>query len=313
MKLIEIDSYRYIDPLFEGARVILNQMGETYTPEYISGISGSAFKIAAGCPSRPTCVCDFWPADFFKYMGYDVKEYACVDADGNDISEKMIEAVKNQIDSGKPALVWHAFRDEEWDVVCGYDEETKQFIGKGSRHKDYAKQSWGRPKTSNVCAFAAVIPGDKISDFNAREAEINSLKSAVAHARKETEEKEFYKCEGIQSYKKWAAIFAAPGADRGVADSYCYDTYSSVRKAAVIYLRDLAAKYGGEIAVHLQNAAADFEIEAGELKKARPYISWNSPWGVDEERSKMLAPILAEAAAAYEKGIVNIEKALASL
>ena len=313
MKMIEIDSYRYFDPVFEGIRVILNQMGEAYTPEYISGISGSAFKIAGGCPSRPTCVCDFWPADFFKYMGYEVSEYACADADGNDVSEKMIRAVKTQIDGGKAALVWHAFRDEEWDVVCGYDEDSKEFIGKGNYHSDYARQPWDRAMTSNVHAFGAVIPSGKISNFSAREAEIDSLKRAAAHGRKVTETHEFFQYEGIQSYKKWAAIFAAPGADRGVADSYCYDAYSSVRCAAVLYLRGLAEKYGGAAGAHLEGAAASFEIETGALKRARPYISWDSPWGVDETRSKLLAPLLADAAAAYEKGIESIEKALLHL
>jgi len=313
MKFLEIDNYRYFDPVFEGVRVILNQMGETYSPEYISGISGSAFKIAAGCPSRPTCVCDFWPLEFFKYMGYDAREYPCADADGNDTFDTMLHAVRGQIDGGRPALVWHAFRHEEWDVVCGYDEESKQFIGKGNYHVDCEKQPWDRPKTSNVYAFGAVLPGDRVSDFNAREAEINSLKRAVAHARKESGEEELDKIEGIQGYKKWAAVFAAPGADRGAADSYCYETYSSVRKAAVVYLRELAAKYGGEAAGHLRNAAADFEIEAGELEGAHPYIWWDSPWGVDEERSKALAPILAAAARAYEKGIESIEQALACM
>ena len=315
MKILEIDSYRYYDPIFESVRVVLNQIGENYTPEYISGISGSAFKIGAGCPSRPTCICDFWPADFLQYLGYEVKQYPCFDADGNDVTDKMIEAVKDSIDNGKAVLVFHAFRDAEWDVVCGYDEETMQFIGKGTYIGDCARQPWERAKTcGNICpTFGAVIIGNKITDFNAPEAEIRSLKSAVTHGRKETDETELYKTEGIQGYKKWVAMFSAPGADRGVADSYCYDTYSSVRKAAVIYLRTLADKYSGEATTNLQNAAKDFEIEVAELEKARPYISWDSPWGVDENRSKMLAPILTEAAAAYEKGIVSIEKALASL
>lgn len=313
MKQIEIDSYRYYDPIFESVRIVLNQIGESYTPEYISGISGSAFKIGAGCPSRPTCICDFWPFEFYKYMGYDAKEYPCVDKDGNDITDKMIKAVKESIDNGKTVTVWHAFREEEWDVVCGYDEEAKQFIGKGTYIGDYARQPWDRAKTSNIHGIGAVVVGGKLADFNAREAEIKSLKSAVAHARKESDETELHKTEGIQGYKKWAAYFAAPGADRGVADSYCYDTYSSVRKAAVIYLRTLADKYGGKAVTHLQDAAEAFEIEVGKLEKARPYISWDSPWGVDENRSKMLAPILNEAAAAYEKGIRLIEKALTLL
>jgi len=313
MKQIEIDSYRYYDPIFESVRVVLNQIGETYTPEYISGISGSAFKIGAGCPSRPTCICDFWPLEFYKYMGYDAKEYPCVDKDGNDVINMMIDAVKESINNGKAVSVWHGFRDEEWDVVCGYDEETKQFIGKGTYIGDYARQPWDRAKTSNIYGIGAVVVGDKFAEFNAREAEINSLKNAVAHARKESDETDLHKTEGIQGYKKWAAYFAAPGADRGVADSYCYDTYSSVRKAAVIYLLTLAGKYSGEVAVHLQKAAAEFETETAQLEIARPYISWESPWGVDEERSKNLSPLLTDAAAAYERGIECIEIALGYL
>jgi len=34
------------------------------------------------------------------------------------------------------------------------------------------------------------------------------------------------------------------GKERGVADAYCYDVYSSTRRAGVIYLRNLADNYG---------------------------------------------------------------------
>ena len=307
MKQIEIDSYRYYDPIFEGVRVILNALGEKYTPEYISGISGSAFKIAAGCPSRPTCVKDFWANDFFGYMGYEIKEYP-----GSDINGDMILAVKESIDNQRPALVWHAFREEEWDVVCGYDEEAKQFIGWGTYGGgEYRREPWGRAKTSNVYAFGAIIVGEKTSVLNEREAEISSLKKAVEHAKKESDKEELSELEGIQGYKKWAEMYTKPGADRGVACAYCHETYSSVRKAAVVYLNELATKYGGDAAVHLKEAAFWFDKEAGELDKASPYISWSSPWGVDEKRSENLAPILKAASEKYEKAIEAIEKALA--
>lgn len=315
MKHMEIDSYRYYDPVFEGVRVVLTQMGEPYTPEYILGISGSAFKIAAGCPSRPTCVCDFWPADFLRYLGYEISEHPCFDAEGkDDVTPAMVEAVKKSVNNGRPALVFHAFRDAEWDVVCGYDEGEKQFIGKGTSIGGYARQPWERAKTcGNICpAFGAVVIENKTTGFSAQEAEIRSLKSAVAHGRKETGDPELYKAEGIQAYKQWAAVFSAPGADRGVADAYCYDAYSSVRKAAVIYVNGLAAKYG-KAALFLQGAAEAFSKEVEALEKARPYISWVSPWGVDEARSKALFPLLSEAATAYEKGIEFLEKALVSI
>jgi len=311
MILLNIDSYRYYDPLFEGARIVLAYMGEKYSPEYILGLSGSVFKIAGGCPSRPTCVCDFWPADFLRFIGYEVEEYPCVDSEGNDISDKMIESVRKSIDEGKPVLVWHAFTLEEWDVVCGYDDEAKHFIGRGT-HKgndDYAREQWGHAKTSNVHAFGAVAAVRKIAELNQREAEIRSLVSAVKHARTKSDERN----DGIEFYYKWADEYSREGRDKGVADEYCYIVYSSVRKAAVKYLREIAYKFGGGALENMQYAANCFEKESAELDKAWPYLGVGSAWGVDEERSQSLAPILKAAAEHYEKGIEYIEKALQSL
>lgn len=315
MKILSIDKFRYYEPLFEGVRIILNNLGESYTPEYIQGISGAAFKIAGWCPSRPTCVYDRWTPDFIRYLGYEVKEYPCFDENGNDITDSMIEAVKKQIDSGKPALVWHAFTNAEYDVVCGYDEEARQFIGRGTyigNGDDYARETWERAKTCDICpAFGAIIIGNNILDCNSKEAEKNSLVNAVKHARKyEDAEDPCVTDEGIRFYYRWAEEFTEEGRERGIADCYCYGVYSSVRKAAVTYLRELAKKYNGETSECLKNAAASFERETKELDKAWPYVSWESPEGIDEERSKHLAPILREAAIQYEKGIEHLESAL---
>jgi len=303
MILLNIDEYKYYDPLFEGARIVLNYIGEKYTPEYILGISGSAFKIAGGCPSRPTCVYDFWPADFFKYLGYEVKEYPCFDQKENDISDKMIEAVKQQIDSGKPALIFSAFSLSEWDVVCGYDEEAKQFVGRrvNSHANDYARESWDKAKQDENFPAGAVLIGDKISELNNREAEINSLKNAVNHARQETDN------VGIKFYYEWAEEYSKEGKDRGLADVYCYAVYSSVRRACGLYLREIAPNYDSE---NFLKAADCFERETELLASAWHYLGWDSPWGIDEERSKNVAPILKAAAENYEKGIEYLEKIL---
>jgi hypothetical protein len=45
-----VDRYRVIDPVFESARVVLSYLGESYTPDYIQGIAGGAFRIAGFCP-----------------------------------------------------------------------------------------------------------------------------------------------------------------------------------------------------------------------------------------------------------------------
>ena len=313
MVLLNIDQYQYNEPLFEGARIILNNMGETYTPEYIQGISGAAFKIAGGCPSRPTCVVDKWTPDFIRYLGYEVADYPCFDENGNDVSDKMIEAVKKHIDSGKPALVWHAFTNAEYDVVCGYDDENKHFIGRGTYEgrDDYKRESWDRAKTCDACpAFGAILIGDKVSEPDYKEAELNSIINAVKHARKNNDGSNDWAYEGIEFYNKYAAEYAKEGKERGVADAYCYDVYSSVRRAAVKYLHGIADKYDDAIRDCLHYAAACFEREANELEKAGPYLSWSSPWGIDEERSKNVVPILLSATEHYTKGVEYLEKVL---
>lgn len=313
MVLLGLDKYRYYDPLFEGGRIILSYLGETYSPEYIQGISGSAFKIAGGCPSRPTCICDRWTPDFFRALGFEVRELPCVDEAGRDVTGEMLEGVKNQLDAGRPALVWHAFTNAEWDVVCGYDAEEKQFIGRGTYRggEDYCREAWDRAGTCDVApACGAILIGPRTGAFDRRAAEIGSLLRAVRHARKEPENGDY--AEGIAFYYHWAAAYGQPGRERSVDDAYCYDVYSSVRRAAVIYLREIAHRYGGGILENLQMAAGCFEQECETLARARPYLSWESPWGVDEERSRQVAPLLLEAAQRYEAGIQYIEKALAA-
>ncbi len=315
MVLVNIDNYRYYDPLFEGARIILSFLGEKYSSEYIQGISGSAFKIAGGCPSRPTCIYDRWTPDFLRYLGFDITEFPCYDQEGRDISEAMITGVKRHIDGGKPALVWHAFTNAEWDVVCGYDEDAKQFIGRGTYLgiDDYHREAWNRASACDAApTFGAILINGRKSPLNERGAETASLVAAVKHARRDLDEGEVMG-EGIKFYKRWAEEYSHEGKERGVADAYCYDAYSSVRKAAVVYLRDIGYKYGGSVLENLQYAALNFGHEAELLAQARPYLSWESPWGVNEERSAKLAPILKEAAESYEKGIDYIEKALESL
>lgn len=308
MILENVDIYRVCEPLFEGARVVLSYLGEKYTPQYIQGISGAGFKIAGGCPSRPTCIYTMWTSDFIRYLGYEVIEYPCADAQEN---EKMIEAVKRQIDSGKPALVWHALTNAEWDVVCGYDEENKQFIGRGTyRGTDgYDRENWDRAANCDVCPpLGAIIIGDKVSALDERKAETDSLQEAVRHARTTVPIKD--SIEGIQFYRKWAEEYSQPGKDKGLADAYCHGVYLSARTAVVGYLREIAPKYSGEARSLLLKAADWFGHETEQLTQAGHYISWNSPWGVDEERSKNTAPILKEAAGYYEKAIECIEQAL---
>lgn len=315
MKTLLVGKYNVKEPMFEGVRAILAYMGEPYTPEYIQGISGAAFKIAGGCPSRPTCVYTRWPTEFIKYLGYEIFEYPCVDQDGNSINESMINAVRNHIDAGRPALVWHAFTNAEWDVVCGYDEEQEQFIGRGSYAglDDYERASWLRPSTSDIYPFGAVVIGERKNKLNERQAEIESLKEAVKHARTVNPPDNGGVMEGIEFYKFWADDYANGTREREVADAYCHDIYSASRRTAAVYLNEIAPNFNEKAAEKLREAGEWFNKESSELDKASPYLSWGSPWGYDSDRSKAVAPIISDAAIYYENAIVCIEEALAEI
>lgn len=315
MKRLNTDRYRICEPLFEGVRVIMSFLGESYSPAYIQGVSGAAFRVAGICPCAPTCSCMMWTSDLIRLLGYEIREYN-LSADPPVPVEELIQAVREEIDAGRPALVWHAFTNYEWDVVCGYDEEKGAFLGRGSYTglDDYASESWYRGvRAAEVCpAFGAITIGSRISAFDASAAEAAAIREAVRHGLETNEPaagSSWTMLQGIQCYRRWADDFAKPGKDRGAGDAYCYGIYSFTHEAAAAFLREIAGKYG-DASAHLLGAAGWFEKETNILKTAEDLLSWSSPWGVDEERSKKAAPILKACADAYEQAILCLEKAL---
>jgi len=308
MVIQNVDRYRVTEPLFEGARIILNHLGEGYTPAYIQGVSGAAFRISGGCPSRPTCFFTRWTGDFLRYLGYEVTEVPCQTPDVNDQSAAMIDAVKAQIDKGRPALVWHAFTNLEWDVVCGYDEEQKQFIGRGSYKglNDYERESWDRPATAEI-AFGAILIGEKKFTPNLEKLEADALSDAVKFGRKQTDSALPHEREGVQFYRWWADAYSQDDKERDAADAYCHEVYTSARNAGVQFLREIALRHPAREA-SLTRAADCFVHEVEALEKLRPYLSWHSPWGVDAQRNRAVAPLIKEAAKWYEAGIKCLEE-----
>lgn len=69
-----VDGYQVLEPMFEGIRVILTHRGESYSPAYIQGISGAAFRIAGICPCAPTCSSQMSSTDLIKLLGYEATE-----------------------------------------------------------------------------------------------------------------------------------------------------------------------------------------------------------------------------------------------
>lgn len=210
MKVLHVETYKVCEPLFESVRVVLNFLGESYSPAYIQGISGAAFRIAGICPCAPTCSTMMETPDFIRLLGYEIKEFNIND-NPTELIGPMAEAVRNEIDSGRPALVWHAFTNAEWDVVCGYDEEKSAFLGRGSYRgfDEFVSEPWNRAAEAvHICpAFGAILIGEKTAAFDEYAAEVAALKEAVRHGR-DTREPEpdgkWTMYQGIQCYRKWA-------------------------------------------------------------------------------------------------------------
>ena len=320
-----LDRYQVVEPMFEGLRVILAYRGEPYSPAYIQGVSGAAFRISGICPCAPTCGVAMQPQDLARLFGYQV-EHLAIQTDRpktGDLGrlyplEEVLARVKDEVCQGRPALLWHAFSDAEWDVVCGFDEDSGVFFGRGSYLglEEYASAPQTRTLTGqDLCpTLGAVLIGEKQHEYDAPAAELTALREAVrhGHARRENAAPggPWVFLEGNQCYDRWVAEFRDdPERRRTAGDSYCLSVMRSTHRAAAEFMRELAPSYP-MAASQLKRAANCFEAEAETLDACESLLGWSAPEGPDPRRNAYAADLLAHASDAYATGISSVEKAL---
>jgi len=311
-----VDRYRVMEACYEGVRVILSYRGERYSPEYIQGISGAAFRIAGICPCAPTCSGMMSTQDLPKLLGYEV-DYVPLSQEGanlNALANDAIAQVKEEIRNGRPVLVWNAFTTAEWDVVCGYDDEKKQFMGRGSyAGMDKYATADEIHMTMFDPALGAVFIRDKVDEFNTKEAELASLKEAVKHAHTIKEipaDGKWVFLEGLQCYDRWVNDFKSdPNKKRGSGDSYCLGIYRSTHRAAGGFMKELMPKYP-EAKENLEKASEYFITEANTLDQCDSLIGWNTPEGPDADRNAKTGKLLEQARDNYSNAINEIEEAI---
>jgi hypothetical protein len=218
-------------------------------------------------------------------------------------------------------LVWHAFTNAEWDVVAGYDEEQKLFLGRGSYAgiDSYAEAPQDRSRHAiDICpAYGAIFIGEKTGPFDAPAVEIASLKEAIAHAhsQKNAEKlggKEWVFLQGYLAYERWMNDFRNPQKIRTMGDAYCYGVYRSTHRAASDYLAELAPTIP-QAKEPLLKASRHFKTEADTLDQAEPLLWWSSPEGPDPARNQQAVALLEQSYASYRHGIEAIEQALKNL
>jgi hypothetical protein len=315
-----------MEPMFESVRVVMSYLGETYSPAYVQGISGAAFRIGGICPCAPTCACAMSTQTLLKTFGYEFEHLSLCDErmDPDQEVHTVVARVKDHIRAGHPALVWHAFTWAEWDVVCGFDDATHQFVGRGSYAglDDYASADQGRMATCGaICPpIGAILVGDRTGRYDARAAEIAALKEAVAHAHST---QNLYRLDGegwqmlygLACYDRWIGDFEAdPPRLPTMGDRYCFGVNRSTHRAAAGFLRELEKKYS-QANAHLERGAEHFLAEADALNESAEMLfpGWELPQEASREVNDRAAALLRTAREHYACGISEIERALETM
>jgi hypothetical protein len=348
-----VDRYRVCEPLYECVRVVLAKRGESYTPEYIQGISGAAFRTAGICPCAPTCSAAMQTEALVELLGYKarrvnlddkgaikVKDLAdAMQANGKVLPEEaklaspelrelrrellaILDAVKAEVRAGRPAIVWHAFTSAEYDVVVGFDDAKGTFLGRGSYAGGGADLARA-PQTRTLTAVYVggppgdILVGEKQSTFDAPKAEVAALQEAVRHAHSAKNRNQVGK-------EPWVFLEGLSAYDQWIRH---FSDAGATRGVGDAYCYGIyrethgaAAGFLREIAPRhtlaqtlLVEAAGHFQAEADVLKGAEGLLWWNSPDGPDAARNQRAAEVLTKARTEYAAGIEAIGRGLTAL
>jgi hypothetical protein len=336
-----IDKFRVDEPLFEAVRIVLNYHGENYSTAYIQGISGAAFRLAGPCPCAPTCSFAMSTEELIELLGYDAETLSektplfesfqgwedpeWISANTKRV-EQAIPLIKNQIKLGNPVIVWGAFDVCEYNVVCGFEEKTKKFLGRGGssgldsydvQDENYATKSISR------CGYGKEYAvGEKIKEFDAEKAEIAALEEAVRHAHDSQNQIDDYNesviwkmQQGSNVYNWWIHKFGLQELKiPEMGDTYCLSVYRTTHQAASTFLLEIAFKYP-EAGENLVLAAQCFKNEAQALNQIHTIFV---PRGrriktSSSEINTQVVELFKEVKSYYDKGITQINKALTSI
>jgi len=320
-----VDQYRVVEPVAEGVRVILNYRGETYSPAYVQGISGAAFRISGPCPCAPTTWGTMPPQELARLFGYEARwmhiggPYGDAtltpppDVRAQNMRDALVR-IRGEIRAGRPAILVHAFTTWEFDVICGFDENRHLLYGRGSyesmRKPEYAEADEMRALGATDIGGGpyAVFIGAKTGQYDARAAEVAALRGATEHARSHGVKQAM----GMECYDLWIAQYQHQGnhmVPKGPApDEYPLSILPSTRQAAADFMTELAPKYPRAKA-NLETASEDFAQESQALAAARKLRAAMGEKPSDEQCARM-AGLLSRARAMYALATEEIERAV---
>jgi hypothetical protein len=209
-------------------------------------------------------------------------------------------------------------------VVCGFDDENHQFVGRGSYAglDGYATADQGRMATCGaICPpIGAILVGNKTGQYDAHRAEVAALQEAVAHAHStENVDKlggeQWVMLYGMACYDRWVRDFEAdPPRLPTMGDRYCFGVNRSTHRAAAGFLHKLALKYPAAKGP-FERAAKHFVAEADALNESAEVLfpGWQLPKEANRQVSNKVAVLLRTVRDHYARGINQIERALEAM
>lgn len=299
---------------------IMQALGEDITYEYMMGVSGTAFRMQVherGCPSSPHSFCGYQTIQgAVEALPWHVVPYECKTEEA-DSRKKTRAAVMASIDKGVPCQ----YGNEEDGIIIGYQEDGEEWI---CLH----------PYQFNTDPFVETKWPWGVGVFTSRKDQQPDRKACVRKSLElalkmdSTKHKGDYRC-GQEAWNYWIATLEddarfAPNLEESKQFSqhgnfWIFESLIDARKAAAIYLRDVARDFPGDAQGHLTSAAENYE-EMVEVLSPRP--TWEiapPPWDTESVKAwtgamrHEQARLLRQALTLECQALGEIKRALAAM
>ncbi|MDF2801004.1 MAG: hypothetical protein K0S61_907 [Anaerocolumna sp.] len=261
--------------------VCMNYLGETYSYEYIMGVSGAGYRLAF------TPVWDYSSVDALVAFDYAKSAFRALGyehwwADRIDKSKRTIERnnIMKDLQAGKPVIAINLRIAPEWGLITGYTDKGKKFLcrtyfdqdifDKYEDQVDYFKDTKGYLEV-DCWPFALEHIGNKIDKPDDKENLYNSLRILVeSHEAKVS--RNYY--QGAEAYEKWIEAlknevwFEKAKSDDLIrvlsVNDYQLKNLLDARKCAANYIKDSIMLLEGEeqeLLIELSEKYMDIYIE----------------------------------------------------
>jgi RNA polymerase sigma-70 factor, ECF subfamily len=287
---------------------ILRAAGKDATYDEVMGLSGAAFKLTIApdlCPSGGGAGVGFnCNLLALQTYGYTYDDIDLDEKEDPDCWERARAAVIASIEAGIPVLYF----DGEFSLITGYREGGRIFVCKPYAGEKPGYVEMEKPVGALGPAWCFTFLRETGNAPERREAVLASLQTAIDLAH--TTSFGNY-ASGFAAYRAWINILENPQEDTNRhGNAYCYAILTTSRKAAVNYLRTIAAQSQTEPARGLLIAADCYERIAERLRAGQECVAW--PWDKSwtAQNRANLAHIMRQNLTDEEQAIAAIEQAL---